>query len=206
MVRENPLTRRLRHLVLLSVLLGAAGAVAADEPAPRSLLQNGDFELGPSSIGGPAMWGATRVPQFAEHVELAWEDSLGRGGGHAVSIAIRESHPDDVVHYSWSQYVLAYAAGATYRVSAWIRTENVTDTAFVVVQCWDRAMTQRLETVSNQGVAEVVGTSDWTRVELTIEVPEETGRMLFLVGLAAPANRGGKAWFDDVGLLPLAGD
>ena len=121
MVRDTTFVRRLRLFVLLGVAACAAVATAGDEPVRRNLVQNGDFELGPNSAGGPAMWGATRVPQLAEHAALVWEDSLGHAGPHAVSIAIAESHPDDVVNYNWSQYVLGYEAGRSYRVSTWIR-------------------------------------------------------------------------------------
>jgi hypothetical protein len=193
-------------IVVLAGACGPAGALTDEEAAPRSLVVNGDFEKGPNSMGIAAMWSATRAEQFADHVAFVWDDSVAHGGNRSMSIRVAPDHPDDIVHYSVSQYILGYEAGATYRASVVVRAENLSDSAFIVIKCYDRAMTKSLATVSNQGGTEVMGTTDWTEITLTVDVPEETGRMMILIGLAAPANRGGKAWFDDVTFVRVEKD
>jgi len=201
MARGNPSALRLKPAALLVAL--SCAALAAGDSFAGNLVLNGDFELAHAENGDPSLWSATRVAEFADHVVFAGEDSVVHQGGHAVSIRILDSHPDTPVHYNWNQHVLAFEPGASYRASAWIRTENLTDSAFIVVNCWDRGMTEVLATVANQDVAEVVGTTDWTEVAITVDVPAETGRMAILLGIAAPANRGGKVWFDDVAFEPI---
>jgi len=176
---------------------------AEEEPAPRSLAMNGDFETGPNSVGLAAMWSASRVPDFVDYFACAWDDSVARSGTHSQSISIAADHPDDVVHYNFNQYVLGYTPGEVYRASVWVRGENLGASPFLVIKCFDRGMTTDLATVSTEAGDQLTGTVDWTEIAVTVEVPEETGRMIILLCLAAPENRGAKAWFDDVGFVAV---
>ena len=199
---------RVRLLVLVSALActaaaGATGTGAGNEtetetdtPAPPllNLVQNGDFELGPSRVGGPAMWSGTRAQKYPDDARVAWDDSVARSGKHSVSIEIGEDHPEEKVLYSWNQYILGYVVGATYRVSAWVRTQNVNESAFLVVQCWDRGMTEVLGVASTEDSSTVVGTSDWTEISATITVPAETGRMSILLGFSAAGKQRPAVW------------
>lgn len=174
-----------------------------EESAPRNLAVNGDFEKGPNAVGLAAMWNASRVQNFADFFVFAWDDSVARSGTRSQSLSIAADHPDDVVHYNFNQYVLGYEPGVTYRASVWVRGENLSAAPFLVVKCFDRGMTESLATVSTEAGDELTGNADWTEIAVTVDVPEETGRMVILLGMAAPENRGAKAWFDDVDFVAV---
>ena len=198
---------RLCCLALIALLgLPASAKSASAESSGPDLVQNGGFEDGPTREGDPAVWHATRVREFRDQYAFTWEDSVVHTGARAVAIELLETHPDDIVHYNWNQHLVGFEIGRTYEASAWTRTEDLGRSAFVVLQCWDRAMQNRLALASNQDKTSATGTTDWTRITATIEVPEGTGRMVILVGLAANENRGGKVWFDDVQVVPVGAE
>jgi hypothetical protein len=191
-------------LLACLALAGAVGiALGGEEDA--SILGNGGFESPAPGKDGPAGWSATRVPHTKDMVVLGWDDRVARSGSRSVSIAIAEAHPDQRIDYSWNRPVTGFEPGTTYRVTGWVRAEGLKSTAFIVVQCWDRAFKKMLGFATTQGRQEVVGTTDWTRLACTVDVPPGTGRIMLLAGIGAPDNRGGRVWFDDLAMVPASG-
>ena len=191
-------------LAVVAALFCASFVLGDTEPA--DVVRNGDFESSAESKDEPAVWRATRVPHTIEQVTFGWDDQVFHSGSRSASISIDEAHPDDQIHYNWNQHVFGFNPGASYQVTAWIKTRNLTKSAFVVVQCWNQAITEVIGSTTNQNVDEVHGTSDWVRIQTTLEVPEATKRMVVLAGIAVPQNRGGKAWFDDIQIIPIVRD
>jgi hypothetical protein len=198
------MTRFFVLLIISAVLSYASCAFAGDESG--SIVRNGGFEIGTETGIDPVVWRATRVPQTSEHVSFDWDHKIFCSGDRSVSISIHETHTDDRIHYNWNQHILGFIPGETYELSAWIKTENLKTTAFIVVQFWNLEMTEVIGSASIENKDKVTGTSDWLQVRATVEVPDETKRMVILAGLEAPANRGGKVWFDDIQIVRKAGN
>lgn len=172
--------------------------VTAGCGAKRSLLANGGFEGQGSQTMTPADWSPTVVQKTKEFVRFEWDDEVAHGGDRSVSIAISPDHPDDVIHYNWVRSIPGCEKGKSYELTGWVKTENMAGPAWVVVQCWNSARDKMLAISNTAKDYPVKGTSDWTRVKLTFTVPEGTGEVLVRAGVAAPENRGGRAWFDDL--------
>lgn len=103
---------------------------------------------------------------------------------------------------NWKQHVYGFKPVESYHVTGWVKTQDHTQTAFIVVQCWNREMTEVIRSANNQNVDEVKGTSDWVQITTSLKVPKETQRMVILAGIAAPINRRDKVWFDDIRIIP----
>jgi hypothetical protein len=200
MAAKNTVFRNGAFLVGIAFALSASVVIAGTESS--NVLRNGGFEAQAPDEAGPDGWSTTRVPHTKDLVTFAWDDRVSHTGTRSVSISIDESHPDDQIDYNWNQAVLECDPGETYDVTAWLKAHNLKSTAFIVVQCWDGKFAKMLSFATTQMDYQVTGTTDWIQVKTTISMPVETGRVMILVGIRAPDNRGGKAWFDDIRITP----
>ncbi len=172
--------RRITTLVPFVLLLTLAG-IAPAQPQAANLLPNASFEQG--ADGKPAewtphTWGGTGTFSYAE---------TGRTGER--SLMIESDAGGDI---AWHVRV-PVAPHATYRLSGWIKTENV--------QTKGQAKGALLNLHNIQPVATpaVKGTSDWTKVQVVFETGgEDYVHVNCLFGGWGLAT--GKAWFDDLSL------
>jgi hypothetical protein len=171
--------------------------------ANESLLKNGGFEPHSEVEKTPYGWFATVVPHTAEWVEFTWDDRVKRSGRRSVSIAIDAEHPDEQIAYNWTRTASGWVEGGTYELTGWIKTEDLAETAWIVVQCWNEELSEMLGFATTQHDYPITGTSDWTLAGLVFEVPPQTKEVRVRVGIATPANRGGRAWFDDLSIKQL---
>jgi len=169
-----------------------------------NLLANGGFEQQAPYLPEPNGWHATRLPETSDHVEFIWEDSGAHSGQYAVSVRIADIHPPDSIAYNWTRVVDSFNVGSRYETEAWIKTENVTQAPFVVVQCWDSTRTNMLDMASTVHDYPVTGNVNWMPVRVRFTVPEGTQELRVRVGLSAPFNLGGKVWFDDISVTELS--
>ena len=129
-------------------------------------------------------WGGDGVFEYAQ---------TGHTGEHSVMIASEKG--GDI---GWGTTV-AVEPFARYRLSGWIKTENV--------QAKDsRGALFNLHNLQPVATRALTGTNDWTRVEVVFETEEQDAIQVNCLfggwGLAT-----GKAWYDDVVLgtaVPLA--
>lgn len=180
--------------VAACILISAVGCGTVEE----NLFPAGDFERETELQRSPKGWRATVVPQFKDFVAFEWDDQTAHSGKRSVMLAIDAAHPDDMVHYNWNAAVPACKPGGKYKLSGWIKTENVSTTAVIMLQFWVERFTTMLGSATTQAKYKVTGTSDWTKVEVEFTVPEGTGAVVIRAGMIAPNNREGKAWFDDL--------
>ena len=172
------MTRPFVGAVLAGVLL-AAPAIAA---APA--LRNGDFAQGQGTK--PQWW--REEAWAADKSQMAW----GREpDGTGVAI-IASAEPNDA---RWCQAV-AVEPGASYRVSARVRTANVgADTAGALIAIEPRVGDS----------TDLRGTQPWQRLELTADSGERTSFDVCLrLGSYANLNTG-TAWFTDVQIEQIGG-
>ncbi len=166
-------------LVLMAVASLSVGAAGSDDPG--NLMPNPSFEL--ELDGEPVGW-STRVWDGEGEFQYPAE---GRDGGAAVMIA-----SDEGGDLSWSVQVTV-DPNSTYRLSGWIRTEDLEPGTGRGAQLNVHELQRRAATPP------VTGTSDWTRVETIVRTGEQellTINCLFGGwGLSQ-----GRAWFDDLRL------
>ena len=167
------------------------------------LLANGGFEAHTELQRSPADWYATELPHTREFVSFEWDDQVVHTGKRSVSIAIVSSHPDEVIAYNWTKVVPACQVGNSYELSGWVRAENLSAPAWIVVQCWNDAKSEMLGFTTTQKDHPIMGTSDWTQVGIVFTVPAGTAAVRIRAGIATPENRGGRVWFDDLRVREL---
>ena len=169
-----------------------------------NLIMNGDLELGTG--GTPSGWAPTVVPLTADHVVFSWTEAECHTGDRCVSIAIQDDHPVDtgIIAYNWTQSIDdGFNVGETYQLGVWVKTEDLMETAWIVVQFLDSDQ-QFIDVVSTQPANNVVGTRDWTFVDVSFSIPVGTVVIVVRAGIAAPGSIGGEAWFDDFAITPTS--
>jgi len=198
-------TNRYAGVVLVSaVFLGTFGVflTAAEPPetgrdwgAGLELLMNGNFD-GALSERGPAGWFKAVSSAQTENLRAGIEEFPQRGNAAFIEqtgVKIRLAN-------NWAQRVTTIPVGATVRVTADVKTQNVpANTGFVMVQCWNTA--QRLiGGASSQSVEPIGETEDWRQVSFEFAVPAGTDTMILRCGLA----ESGKIWFDNVSMRTVS--
>jgi murein DD-endopeptidase MepM/ murein hydrolase activator NlpD len=164
----------------------------AYEHASASAYINGSFEDGSyAPDGNPTSW--TRDAFLLPDVTMVWDNTQAVQGSKSVKIVA--DVPNDA---RWVQTV-AVQPDTDYRLSGWIKTENVAHTSETVdaganlslYGTWDRT-------------SGLFGTSDWTYVTLDFNSGSNTqvtiaARLGYWGGTTT-----GTAWFDDLRLEPLS--
>ena len=196
--------RMIASVAAVAALTGASISPGLEYPA--TAITNGSFELGQGNGIDPDYWDATRVPQMKDYFLFEWDDEVFHSGHRSVSISVLDSHPDVQIYYNWNQAPLNCEPGASYEITGWVRTQDLGESAFLAVQCWNRGMKKVLGAANTNREFEVKGTTDWVQVKTTIEIPEDTWRVVILAGLPGHSNPGGKVWFDDIAVVPVPGD
>ena len=181
----------MRWFVVVLLLLPACSK-------PPGLVVGGDFEPISEFEGVPTGWSGTYDPSTAEYVTFEWDHDEARGGDRSISIAISEDHPDKPVAYNWTRDVNGWEVGGTYELEGWIKAEQLNETAWIVVQCWNLEYEEMVAFATTQTSHQVWRTTDWTKVGTVLEIPHGAERLRIRAGIAAPDNRGGKVWFDDI--------
>ena len=157
--------------LLICTMLAAAGA--------ENTLPNPSFE--DVADGKPAgwnthLWGGDAVFEVA---------GIGHSGAH--SVMMRSESGADA---TWGLEV-PVKPFSVYRLSGWIKTENVAATT-------GEGALLNLHTMPYKTRA-LTGTHDWTRVELTFETGEQDS-VLFHCLLGGWGLATGTAWYDDVSI------
>lgn len=189
-----------RSAVIVVILVGSGVCVATQADV---LLANGDFETGVAGQPWPTGWSPTVLPDLAPYVEFRWTTDQVHGGDHSVAVSIRDDHPDQKVSYNWTSTMQGWAPGGTYELEGWIKTRQVTTSAFICIQCWDASRTQILAIATTESAYPVTGRSVWTAVKATFLVPAGTAEVRIRAGISAPENKGGTTWFDDIKVKPV---
>lgn len=145
----------------------------------QDLVTNGGFEAGgaTSAVG----W-ATDAPAGSYTFGVAGE---ARSGERCLSIEAAGGTTEGWAR--WYTTDLYLVAGATYRLSAWVRTEGDAQ-----LHVWMPGTKPEVSLYASQA-------PEWTRMEAEVSV-EATGRQ----GLYLQSRRGGTVYFDDVSLTLVA--
>jgi len=171
--------------VCLAIRLCAADIAWSDPPVQRgNLIPNASFEK--TSDARPAGWGTSTWGGKAEFEYAA----TGRTGNRCV--AIRSEKGADA---GWF-VVVPVDFHSTYRLSGWIKTENVKVTSA-------RGALLNLHDIQPLATKAVKGTQAWTKVEVVFQTRHQDSVQINCLfggwGLAT-----GKAYFDDLHLEQLS--
>ena len=171
-------TKWLNEICSGLLLLGVAGCTHA---ADMNLLQNASFEQ--KMNDGLPSW-SSQVWHGEDDVRLE-ESSSGHDGSNCISIA-----SDGGADAAWKTTVQV-EKGGWYRLSGWIRTENVRGAVGALLNIQNT----RIQTPA------VYGTRDWTYVSKVFEAPANEVTILCLFGGWGASV--GQAWYDEVSLGPV---
>lgn len=190
--------------LVLAAIFGVLGVLtmAGERPdAVRAwgvgleLLTNGDFE-GLVKQQTPTDWFKAMSPAHTERLRAGIEEVPQRG-----KVAFIEQTGVKIkLANNWAQRVRTIPAGTTVRVTADVKTQDVSpDSGFVMVQCWDEA--QRLVGgASSQSVRPIGGSEDWRQISFEFAVPLDTAAMILRCGL----SQSGKIWFDNISMRAIS--
>ncbi len=167
-----------------------AGIVLGTKRDPVDLLPNPTFADVASDAARPAGWTDLRVYQGApaENVTVARAESEGRGGTPCLRVSTAKASDCGVAA------TVAVKAGTRYRLSGWIRTEDI-----VPVRGSDGVMLNVHGMVRTAGVA---GTTDWTEVSVEFDAEEDAEIVVHCL-FGGWGGARGTAWFDDVSLVAV---
>jgi alpha-N-arabinofuranosidase len=171
------------YIAIAAVLAIVAFAGAAETPAPDAnvnLLPNAAFET--ARRDQPRGW---RTQTWAGKAEFS-HPTEGREGTRCVAVASTTG-----ADAAWTTTV-SLEPFAQYRLSGWIKTENVAGARGALLNLHGR----------DEATKAIVGSSDWTRVELTFETAEDDAVQINCL-FGGWGQSTGKAWFDDLQLVRL---
>ncbi len=153
-------------------------------------VRNGDLEAG--TDGTPHGW--RHDPGDAQHRAL-WVTERPHSGGHCLKTVVAPgAEPTWIATRQGGIYV---AGGRRYRLTAWVRAQDVVGYAGWYVHVGDAAQPMMIGPVERAGD----GTFDWRQISLEFEAPAQANRLS--VGTVLRGT--GTAWFDDVTLEALDG-
>lgn len=171
-------------LVFVAIVAGlearAADPDAATAATGANLIRNASFEGGEAAR--PRGW---RPERYSGQATL----SIGTPGhtGERGALVSSEQGADA----SWSTTV-SIEPFARYRLSGWVKTENVAPTS-------GRGALLNVHTMAAAATTAVTGTADWQQLQVEFDVEDQDSLQInCLFGGFGSAT--GKAWFDDVRL------
>jgi len=132
-----------------------------------------------------------------------WRRDFGRSDHHCLQISKSTPGPTEwfMDRESDGAWTEPWARGISFRISAYIKTDNVVGRgAFLAVRWWVYNYPQRYPYICSQ---KLVGTHDWTRVEVEIHGPPPPA--ISAICLILRQDGSGTTFFDDldVEILPL---
>lgn len=174
----------------LSPLEEARGRTGVDlaqyvELGPN-LIRNGDLTQF-DELGNPVGWGTA---QWGGMPEFEWIEGGGYNGGNA--FVVRSLTGADA---AWTQYVTGLTPGERYRMSAWIKTDDVSGALGAILTIFEMG---DVHGVKGSRTRHFHGTNDWTYIETEFTAEHSNVTVLLLLG--GWGNSTGTAYFSDVQL------
>ncbi|GEM_PF-6555568 len=171
------------------VALVAVTLAFAEDPTPVQVLSDPGFE---AEAADDAAGGWYNQAEGSDGVTSERREGEGRDGSACIRIA---STVEGSGVWVWRQHVSDPPTRRSYRLSAWVKAEEVDGNVIVCIRCADEAG-EVVAFGTTQGTRDVSGTTDWKEITCEFVPPEATKRLevlCFLVGTGA-------CWFDDVTL------
>ncbi len=162
------------------MLLGVAFIISCTTKEKLSKL-NFDFENSEKEV--PTGWDNFGSPNYI----LAIDSAIAISGKYSASLEYKEGNPD---FKAWAFTIPDNYDGKKITLTGYIKTENVTDG---YAGLWMRIDPNiAFDNMSKNGV---VGTTDWTKYEVTLDMNPEETKQIVVGGLLVGK---GKMWIDDL--------
>ena len=174
-------------LCAVATVCAASSFANAAENKAEPLPKNSGFETPGANGNGAAEWNL--------YGNGMWRVKRGEGRNGTTALIC-----DDVGKGGWTTQWVNVEPGRTYRVEGWVRTEGVEGGGVCIDFSWHDAYGSRAGTAATQ--PRVMGTTAWTKVSLEAFVPPAATKRC-LIGTPVTGNTKGKAWFDDLRIVPL---
>ncbi|MEO6953399.1 MAG: hypothetical protein ABI321_16480 [Polyangia bacterium] len=131
--------------------------------------------------------------------ELAVDDSEKHSGTRCAVIRTRADHPSGFCTLMQELCADEYR-GQRVRLSAWVKTSLVEGRAWL----WMRADSDTKMAIAfdNMQARPIHGSTEWTRHDVVLDIPDPTVVLAFGLGLQGP----GTAWLDEVTLEKVGRD
>lgn len=173
---------------VLLVGLVPLGNIPVHAQSSGNLLANGGFEETQTREGwldntAPTytdIWRASGTPVFA------LDTTVARGGNHSVRIEAAASSRGAAVIETRDIQI-----GKTYRISGWMKTEDIAGKALVRLQAGRTGGNLLINIIDK------TGTHDWTYFERLLTIPDNAVNPPWLKIEAFLENSTGKVWYDD---------
>ncbi|UKS28326.1 Ig-like domain-containing protein [Paenibacillus sp. HWE-109] len=179
------------HFVLVSILVWFVLPFHQSVQAEGSnMLLNGSFETQLAN-GNPTDW---TIKEYTAGPVVTVDGAVYHEGTHAVKMDATAGGRKSV-----AQNVPSVVAGQSYKVSAWIRTENVAslEGARIRIGFYDQASALIGSLVYTSGLK---GSNSWSLVSKTLQAP--IGSVKLAIELM-PDTGTGITWYDDVQVVPF---
>ena len=173
--------------IALAMACTASSFAKATENKAEPLPKNAGFETPNAKGTGAADWSL--------YSNGMWSVKRGEGRNGTSALIC-----EDVGKGGWTTQWVEVEPGRPYRVEGWVRTEGVEGRGVCIDFSWHDAYGTRIGTAATQ--PRVMGTTAWTKVSLDAFVPPAAAKRC-LVGTPVTGNTKGKAWFDDLRVMPL---
>ena len=202
------LSRVMKLFLIVTLILPAYGLLAPSkifaESEPVNLLQNGGFELTAIDSAATSKWQDKLIPSpwiggfKVENANISVDSTVSHSGSNALLLSGAATSDRASV-----QNIVPVSAGKSYKLSFWIKTENV------AARSSSYGMAIRTQYYSpsakvgdGPATEKFSGTNDWQYRELYLTAPTGTTR-LFVEPILDFSS--GKAWVDDVQLVEWNG-
>lgn len=165
---------------------------------PGSVIWDGSFESGLAGDG--LEW---QFPRERHGVRADFDPSQHHSGAQSLRLLFTGK---ENANYADACHQAIVQPGASYRLSAWVRTQALTSNEGIRLRLlyFDKTGFKTVET------ADVRGSEPWTNLTLTWTAPPESRSAQVCIarrpGDAAEDNIQGSAWIDDVSLVPVAAE
>jgi alpha-L-arabinofuranosidase len=182
--------------LLTGVFVSVGGATSGSAQGPRQpvgAIVNPSAEL-LLPDGRPAQWIAEPRPQPGAQPGAEVASGTSHAGTRSLLVSAART--------TWTNKTLVRPY-ATYRLSGWIKTEDVPSG-----EGWGARLELRGGVTTTSPAQRIAGTTDWTRVDITFDTEGQDSVILAATlggprGRPVPGEPGvapGKAWFDDLTL------
>ena len=169
-----------------------------DPDARPEIVTNGDFELPvKSSEGGIRFdWTITRIDGKAD---VTADSSTAHGGRRSLKLTFRGYAKPEL---NLLQQAIAVTPAARYRLSFWIRTENLRGGSLPLLE----VRNAKMDTLIAASAPFTPGTADWQEISVEFDVPADRDGIYLISGrepCAEECPMTGVIWLDDFTLTRL---
>ncbi len=160
-------------------------------PLPTNLVPNPGFET-----GSPASWSTNSSGTSCSYANpnFQWTSSDRHEGSYSVRIYMSLG-TGCTAEYRTSTTAALVTAGTSYSLSGWIKTQSVTNSAYLRIGFYNASGSL----ITSFDSTSQAGTTDWSQVSRTVTAPTGAVRARFHVRLVGR----GTAFFDDLRFVEI---